>query len=83
MQVRDRVHRAKRAVLRARHAGIGGAIGGVVGGLYGVKAATAGAAIGGLVGALLGELRADPGERLAAAAAERKERLKERVPVRS
>ncbi|GAA0677618.1 hypothetical protein ACFQDG_05515 [Natronoarchaeum mannanilyticum] len=82
MQVRDRVHRAKRAVLRARYAGVFGGIGGAVGGFYGFKAATAGAAVGGLVGALIGELRAAPGERLAAAAAERKEQLEERVPVR-
>jgi|GEM_PF-5644236 len=82
MQIRDRVHRAKRAVLRARYAGIGGGVGGAVGGLYGFKAATAGAAIGGLVGAVVGELRADPGERLVAAAAERKEQLEERVPAR-
>lgn len=70
--------RIKRALSRARYAGIGGAVGGAVGGLVSRNAASTGAAMGALVGATLGEKRLDVG-----AAVERVKDSKENVTVRS
>jgi osmotically inducible lipoprotein OsmB len=53
--------RIKRALSRARYAGIGGAVGGALGGLVSRNAASTGAAMGALVGATYGERRLDVG----------------------